>query len=113
MVGAIVNVLVLAASIVLVTRVLPGLRCRNFGTAVMVALGMSVLNFVAFKLLFFLSLPFMLLTGFLGYFVINAAILHVVDLVIEDFEVESVGTLFAGSALISAVNWVLSHIVRW
>ena len=40
---ALVNILVLAASIVGVTRLVPGIRCKSFGTAVVVALGACVL----------------------------------------------------------------------
>lgn len=111
MLMSLVNVLVLAASIVAVTKLLPGIRCKSFGTAVMVALGISILNFVAFRLLLFLALPFMLLTGFLGYFIINGFILYVVDQAVEDFEVKGVGNLLLGSTLISVVNWFLNHVL--
>jgi putative membrane protein len=111
MLASILNILVLAASVVAVTKLLPGIRCKSFGTAVMVALGISVLNFVAFKLLIFLALPFMLLTGFLGYFIINGLILYAVDQMVDDFEVKGMGNLLLGSTLISVVNWFLSHVL--
>lgn len=108
---ALVNVVVLALSVLAVTRFMPGIRCKDFRTALVVAAGVSVLNFVAFKLLFFLAIPFMLLTGFLGYFIINAAILWIVDEKVKDFQVDGVGNLVMGSLAISAVNWVLGAVV--
>lgn len=108
----IVNTLVLAASVMLVTKVLPGIRVKSFGTAVAVAIGVSLLNALAYKLLFFLSIPFILLTGFLGFFIINAGILYVVDQALDDFEVKGTGNLFLGSALISLTNGILSFLVH-
>jgi putative membrane protein len=112
MAAFILNTLVLAASVVLVTKVLPGIRVKSFGTAVMVALGVSLLNALAYKVFFFLAIPFMLLTGFLGYFIINAGILYVVDQAVDDFEVKGTGNLFLGSALISVFNAILSFVAH-
>lgn len=111
MLQAIVSVLVLAVSVLAVTRFMPGIRCKDFKTALIVAVGVSVLNFVAFKLLFFLAIPFMIMTGFLGYFIINAAILWAVDEFVPDFEVNGLGNLLMGSAAISLINWFLGFVV--
>ena len=108
---ALVSVLVLAVSVLLVSRFMPGVKCKGFKTAVLVALGLSVINFVVWKVLFFLAIPFLFLTGFLGYFVISAAALWVVDELVEDFEVEGLGALVMASGAIALVNWVLTLVV--
>jgi putative membrane protein len=111
MVHALVSVLVLAVAVLLVSRFLPGVKCKGFKTAVLVALGLSLVNFVVWKVLFFLAIPFLFLTGFLGYFIISAAALWAVDQVVEDFEVDGVGTLLMASGAIALVNWVLTVLV--
>lgn len=114
MIQAVVNMVVLALAVLAISRLLPGIRCKNFKTALLVAVGLAVMNFVVWKLLFFLALPFMLFTGFLGYFLISAAILWVVDQWVEDFEVKGVGTLVlasSGIALLNAIlNWLLGRL---
>ncbi|MEW5855324.1 MAG: phage holin family protein [Myxococcota bacterium] len=109
MVQAILGVVVLAVAVFAVSRFMPGIKCKSFGTALVVALGLSAANFVAWKLLFFLTLPFMVLTGFLGYFVVTAGLLWLVDQFVDDFHIEGVGTLVLSSAMIAAINAVL----RW
>ena len=44
---------------------MPGVRCKDFGTAVLVALGLSVVNFIAFKLLIFITPRMLSTTGHL------------------------------------------------
>lgn len=109
--ATLVNMLVLAASVMIVTRIMPGIRVKNFTTAMLVAVGISVLNFIVYKLLFLLAVPFILLTGFIGYFVINALILWAVDQWVDDFEVKGTGNLVMGSLAISFVSSVLGWLL--
>lgn len=107
MVHAILSLVVLAAAVFAVSRWMPGVRCKDFGTALKVAVGLSVVNFVVWKLLFFITLPVAVVTGLVGIFLVNAASLWLVDEFIEDFEIKDTGTLLLASGGIALLNWAL------
>ena len=96
-------------AVFLVARLLPNIRLRGFGTAVVVALVYSLVNYLVGWLLVLLSLPFLLITFGLFKFVINAFMLWVTDKIIEDFEIRGVGTLLIAAFLITIIDSVL----RW
>lgn len=105
------NVGILSIVIFIVTKFLPGIRLKNYFTAIIVALVYSLINYVFGWLLVLLSLPFMFLTFGLFKFVINAFMLWITDKLIEDFEIESFKTTFIAAFLItvidSMIKWIL------
>lgn len=111
MVQALLSIVLTAAAVMVVTKVFPGIRCKDFATALKVSLGISVLSFVAFKILALITLPFIILTGFLGYFIISAAVLWLVDEMVDDFEVRGMKELLLGSVGISVISTVLGWVV--
>ena len=96
-------------AVFLVARLLPNIRLRGFGTAVVVALVYSLVNYLVGWLLVLLSLPFLLITFGLFKFVINAFMLWVTDKIVEEFEIRGVGTLLIAAFLITIIDSVL----RW
>ena len=104
------NILLLSVVIFVVARILPGIRLKSFGTAIIVAVVYSLINFMLYKLLVFLSLPLMFLTLGLFVIIINAFLLWLTDLLIEDFEIKGFGTTFIASVLISLSNMLLQWI---
>jgi putative membrane protein len=107
----IVNVLILSVAVFLVSQLLPGIRVKNFTTAVLVAVVYSVINFFTGWLLILLTLPFMILTFGLFKLVINAFMLWLTDKLMEDFEIKNLLTTFMGAFCItlveSLIKWVL------
>jgi putative membrane protein len=103
------HILLQAIAIFVVAQVLPGIKLKGFGTAIVVSLVLSTLDFFLFWLLAFLSMPLILLTAGLFIFVLNAVILFITDKMIEDFEIKDVTTTFFAAFLISACNVIL----RW
>ncbi len=104
------NFLLLSAAIFIVSSILPGIRIKHFGTALMVALVYSVINFFTGWLLVLISLPFIIITFGLFKFVINAFLLWITDKMIEDFEINSIGTTLLAAFLItltdSGLKWL-------
>ena len=88
----IVNILILSVAIFLVSSFLPGIKIKNFMTAIIVAVVYSVINFLTGWLLILLTLPFIIITFGLLKFVINAFLLWLTDKIIEDFEIKNVFT---------------------
>ena len=107
--SALINILILSAAVFLVANFLPGIRIKDFMTAVIVAAVYSVINFLAGWLLVLLTLPFMILTFGLFKLVINAFLLWLTDKMIEDFEIKDFFTTFIAALCITLVDSFL----RW
>lgn len=109
MVNILWNILLLSVAVFLVAELLPGIRLKNFGTAVIVAIVYSLINFLIGWILIFLSLPFVIITFGLFKFIINGFLLLLTDKTMEDFEIDGIGTTFLAAFLITIVDSIL----RW
>jgi putative membrane protein len=101
---------VLAATILLLARFLPGVRIRSAGTAIVVAVTFSVLNFFLGWLIHaVLFVPALLTLGALFLFVpfiVNVILLWMTDKLLSSFELESLGALLVAAVVITLVNGV-------
>ena len=105
----VVNILLLSVAIFAVANLLPAIHIRGFGTAVIVAVVYSIVNFFLGWLFFLLSLPFIIITFGLFKFVINAMLLWITDKMIEGFRIDGFGWTLVAAFLIA----VLDTILRW
>ena len=103
----ILNLLILSAAVFLVANFLPGIRIKNFTTAVIVAIVYSLINFLFGWVLVLLSLPFIIITFGLFKLVINAALLWITDKMIQDFEIKDFFTTFMAALCITLVDSLL------
>ncbi len=103
------NILLLSVSVFLVAQFLPGIRLKNFGTAVIVAVIYSLISYLIGWLLIILSLPFIIITFGLFKFVINGFLLLITDKMMEDFEIDGIGTTLLAAFLIT----IMDSILRW
>jgi putative membrane protein len=113
MMQIIIRFLILAVSIYLIAMVVPGIRLRGFKSALSVAAVYALLNFVLFKLLFFITFPLIILKWLtLGIFgvVLNAVLLMITDKMLDDFEIAGFGSALIAALGISVVNLVLGLI---
>jgi putative membrane protein len=121
----IVHMVVLAATILLLSRVVPGVHVRSIGTAVLVAVVFSVLNFfLGWAIRAALFLPALLTLGVLFLFVpfiVNAVLLWLTDKLMATFAIDTAAGLLVSAAAITAVNAVFYaasfqsavHHARW
>jgi len=103
------KILLLSLAVFLVARLLPGIRLKGFGTAVIVALVYGLINYLIGWLLLLITLPVVIITFGLFKFVINAVLLWITDKLMEDFEIEGFGTTLVAAFLIT----VIDSILRW
>ena len=103
------NILLLSVSVFLVAQLLPGIRLKNYGTAVIVTLIYSLINYLIGWLLLFLAFPVLVITFGLFKFVINAFLLWLTDKMMDDFEIDGIGTTLLAAFLISVMDTML----RW
>jgi putative membrane protein len=100
----------LAATVLGLARFLPDVQVKGAGTAVIVAVVFSVLNFLLGWLIqVLLFVPALLTLGLLFFFipfVVNTAMLWLTDKVIASFEIKSVRALLISAGCITVVNWL-------
>jgi putative membrane protein len=56
-----------------------------------------------------LSIPFIVVTLGLFYFLINILMLYLTDWIVDDFKIKSFGSAVLGAIIVSLVNWILYH----
>jgi putative membrane protein len=57
-----------------------------------------------------LSIPFIVVTLGLFYFLINVLMLYLTDWIVDDFKIRSFGSAVLGAIIVSVVNWILQHV---
>lgn len=109
MIMMLINLALMAIAVFAVAELLPGVKCKSFGTALIVALVYSVIHALLFWVLAILSLPLMILTLGLFTFIINAFLLWLTDKLIDDFDISSFGMTIVTSLCIT----ILFTIMKW
>ncbi len=105
------RVLILAASMGLVSYALPGIKFDSGWSLFVAALVVGVANAILRPLLIFFTLPLVLLSLGLFVFVINAGLLYLASKMVTGFHVASFGWALVASLLISLVSMVLNRMV--
>jgi putative membrane protein len=103
----IVRWLLLAAALLLVAYVYPGVAVKSFGAAMIAAFVLGLLNTVVRPLLVLLTLPVTLLTLGLFLFVINALMFWAAASLLEGFSVNGFGAALIGSLIYSLCGMVI------
>jgi putative membrane protein len=102
----------LAVTVFVLSRFLPGFRIRSVGTAAVVAVVFSVLNFfLAWAIKAVLFLPAMFTLGVLFVFVpfiVNLILLWVTDKLLASFRIDSLRALLISAGAITVVNWLFA-----
>ncbi len=111
MAGLLVRWAINAVALYLTTLIVPGLRVTSFGGAVLAALVLGIVNAVLRPVLLLLTLPLTILTLGLFAFVINAVMLYVVGVVTHRLIITSFLSALIGAIVLSAISFVLSHLV--
>jgi putative membrane protein len=105
----IINWLLTALALLLVSRLVHGFEVRGFMSALWAALVIGLVNATLGALLKFLTLPLSILTFGLFLIVINALMLEFASWFAPGFRVASFGVAFLGSIILSLLNMLF----RW
>ena len=97
----------LAAALLLVANVYPGVSVAGFGAALVAALVLGLLNALVRPLLVLLTLPVTVLTLGLFLFVINAAMFYAAAELLGGLSVAGFGAALIGSLLYSLCGIVI------
>ncbi len=99
--------LLLAAALLLVAQIYPGVVVASFGSAMIAALVLGLFNTLLRPVLVLLTLPVTVLTLGLFLFVINALMFYFAAAVLQGFSVTGFGAALVGSLLYSLCGLVI------
>ncbi len=103
----IVRWLLLAAALLLVAQLYPGVQVTSFSAAMIAALVLGLFNALLRPLLVLLTLPVTLITLGLFLFVINALLFYFAASVLEGFQVSGFVSALIGSLIYSLCGVVI------
>jgi putative membrane protein len=101
---ALVHIVVVALAVLGTAKIVPGVRARSFGGALVFAFVLAILNRVLFKGLALLTLPFVIVTFGLFLVVINAFLFWLADKIVDGVEVDGFGSALLGSLVTSFIT---------
>jgi putative membrane protein len=102
-----IKLLITAIVVVLLSEVLPGVETTSYFSAILVALSLSILNFIVKPILVLLTLPVTVITLGLFLLVINAIIILLADELVRGFEVDGFWYAMIFSLLLAFVRSLL------
>lgn len=105
--SALLHWILTAAILMLVDAMMPGIAISGFGTALLAAFVMGLVNFFIRPLLALLTLPLNLLTLGLFSFIINAFMFALVAWLVPGFEVNNFLSALVGSLLLALMTSIL------
>jgi len=102
----------LAAALLLVAHLYPGMEVRGFGAALVAALILGLLNAIVRPLLVVLTLPVTIVTLGLFLFIINAAVFQFAAWMVDGLQVAGFGAALIASLLYSLCGMVIDSALQ-
>ncbi|WP_026914181.1 phage holin family protein [Christiangramia portivictoriae] len=106
------RLLLTAVAVVILAKILPGVSVDSYWTAIIVAIVLSLLNFIVKPILVLFTLPVTILTLGLFLLIINAIIIFMADGFIDGFDVSGWFMAIIFSLLLSLFQSVLFSILK-
>lgn len=100
-----------AAALLILAYLLPSVQVASFGTAMLVAVVLGLINILVKPVLVLLTLPVTLLTLGLFLLVINGVMFLLADKLVDGFHVGSFWAAVAGALIYSVVSWALQTVL--
>jgi len=105
--------LLMAATMLALSQVLPGFRVAGWGPALVAALVLGVLNTILKPILFVLTLPFTILSLGLFLLVLNGIMLWLTDRLVPGFDIPGgFGTTIVAALVLSIMGMVWKGLVK-
>ena len=108
----ILRLLLSALAVVILSKILPGVSVASYGIAILVAVVLSLLNFIVKPLFIILTLPVTILTLGLFLLIINALIILMADGLITGFAVDGIWWALLFSLLLSILQSLLFSFLK-
>lgn len=108
----IIRILLSALAVLLLAYFLPNVTVASFGSAIIVAIVLSLLNFLVKPFLTLLALPITLITFGLFQLVVNTLIILLADKLVDGFQVAGFWWAFLFSLLLSFLQYLLFSLMK-
>ena len=102
--------LINSTAVFLTSKLLSGVEIKNFWTAIWVAAGISLANFILGPVLKFLTFPITLLTFGLFAIIVNTVLVMLVDKFIDNFKIKNFGWALVFTMILSVISTVLMSV---
>lgn len=113
MTGLLIQWLVTSVALIAAAYILPGMKIKNFGIAMVAAAILGIVNALIRPVVAFFSFPITFLTLGLFALVINGLMLLLVAKLVPDFEVDGCLTSILGAVIISVVSALIMWVVPY
>ena len=111
MVSFVLHLLLTAALLLLVTKIVRGVEIKSFGSAIIAALVLGLVNALVRPIMVILTFPLTLITFGLFLLVINALMLWLVSGLVPGMRVQGFGSAFVGSLVLTVLNLLISLVL--
>lgn len=91
-------------------EIVPGIALGGLGDALIVAILLALLNVLVRPILVLLTLPITILTLGLFIFILNALLFLFVGGLVPGLEIDSFGSAFIGSIVVSIISWFVQKL---
>jgi putative membrane protein len=108
----ILRILLSALAVVVLANILPNVSVDSYVTAIIVAVVLSLLNFIVKPILVLLTLPVTILTFGLFLLIVNAIIILLADELIAGFTVGNIWWALLFSLLLSFLQSILFSLLK-
>jgi putative membrane protein len=105
------NWVISALGLLVVARVIPGFQVEGFGTALIAALVLGLINATLGVVLLLLTLPLTIITFGLFHFVVMAFLIWLATAVVPGFHVSGFFPAFFGAIVLALVSTILRALV--
>jgi len=99
-----------AVAIMIAAAIIPGVSIKNFGSALLTAIVLAILNYYLRPILVFFSIPITILTLGLFLLVINVIIIYLASSIVKGFYVSGFLAALIFSFVLSIVNYILDFL---
>jgi putative membrane protein len=108
MLAFLLHIILTSLLLLLVAKIVRGVEVANWGSAILAAIVLGLVNAVVRPVLVFLTIPITALTFGLFLFVINALMLWLAAAIVPGLRVKGFGAALLGSILLSILNLIVA-----
>lgn len=105
----IIKLLVSGVVILLTAWITPGVQIRGFGSALIVALVLALLNLFLKPLMLILTIPITVVTFGLFLFIINALMVYLASKMVSGFKIDGFGWALLFSLFLTIINYIFGE----
>ena len=106
------HTLVFALAVILTARIVPGIKVKSFGSAVVFAFVLGLLDTLLYGVLVALSFPLVFLSLGLFLLVINGFLWWLADKLVSGVQIDGFGWTIIASVVTTILNWLFLWVIR-